>query len=458
MIKANDPCPCGSGKLHKDCCMNKENVHEFASYRREQFYQAKQQLVEKIGFFLQSKVFHQDFMELKREFVRRTNGLIQDDLEESFFVFWLFFYHRFEDDERGLEWFYRVKGAELDKDEREMLETWIKLQPRFLQLVQIEGETAVFKDMATKEHLPFAIHKENVAHPVPWLSTVALVEEFDGQYYFNGFWMGVGPASLQQAEAAAAAITEKTGMDRNQVLCDFFPEITAALLNQNWQYEDSNLKSYQYITSYVIKDEQAVMDYLDMQQDMYMEVSDNGQEKRFTWVGSWQEYHDSESPFPVKSAEVYGTINIINNRMLMLKTMKKDRAEAMKARLSELGGGLKHNSDTREAAGKQTRQSISIETDVPKCFQVHAEYDVYQEAGQPIPMYQGVSLNELVRKKELEKAEVWLRNEEYIQYKRVQGRVGDVEVTANFNGIRKSLRMSLSPFVTGGEKRETWFE
>lgn len=456
MIKANDPCPCGSGKLHKDCCMNKENVHEFASYRREQFYQAKQKLVEKIGFFLQSKTFHQDFMELKSEFVKRTSGLIQDDLEESFFVFWLFFYHRFEGKLRGLEWFNQVKGHELDKDEKQMLETWINLRPRFLQLINIEGEVAIFQDMETKEHLPFAIHKENVAHPVPWLSTFAMAEEFDGLYYFNGFWMGVGPASLQQAEAAAAVIMEQTGGDRDAVLSEYFPEITAALLNQNWQHEDSQHKLYQYITSYVIKDEQSVLAFLNKQQDFEMEESGNN--KKIMWTGNWRTYHDSEIPRPVQSAEVYGTISIVNNRMLIFNTSKKDKAEEMKDRLSALGEKLKHNSDTREALGKQTRHFISIETDVPKCFQVHAEYDVYLEAEKSIPMYSGQSFRNLIENDQIRQAEVWLRNEEYIQYKRVQGRVGDVEVTSNFNGIRMDFGLPQSPFVTGGNDRKTWFE
>ena len=58
-------------------------------------------------------------MELKRDFVRRTEGLIQDDLEESFLVFWLFFYHRFEDGLPGIERFYQAKGSELTEDERD---------------------------------------------------------------------------------------------------------------------------------------------------------------------------------------------------------------------------------------------------------------------------------------------------------------------------------------------------
>ena len=89
---------------------------------------------------------------------------------------------------------------------------------------------------------------------------------------------------------------------------------------------------------------------------------------------------------------------------------------------------------------------------MPKCFQVHAEYDAASEIEQPIPMYDGMTLRELASLNEMEKVEVWLRNEEYIQYKRVQARVGEVEVTANFNGVRESLGLALSPCVRAAKE------
>lgn len=42
-VGRNDPCPCGSGQKFKNCCLQKQNVEEMAAYKREQFYQAKQQ-------------------------------------------------------------------------------------------------------------------------------------------------------------------------------------------------------------------------------------------------------------------------------------------------------------------------------------------------------------------------------------------------------------------------------
>src|SRR5699024_8140482 len=92
--RKNYICICGS--------LQKQNVEEMAAYKREQFYQAKQQLVEQIGRFLESKIFHEDYKKMKSEFKQRTNGQIQEEIEESFFIFWTFFYYRFSDGLRGI--------------------------------------------------------------------------------------------------------------------------------------------------------------------------------------------------------------------------------------------------------------------------------------------------------------------------------------------------------------------
>ena len=61
------------------------------------------------------------------------------------------------------------------------------------------------------------------------------------------------------------------------MLREYFPEITAALLNQNWQYDDPKHKVYQYITSYVIKDEKSVLAFLKEQDDFMQTVRGENQ-------------------------------------------------------------------------------------------------------------------------------------------------------------------------------------
>ncbi|WP_369793582.1 SEC-C metal-binding domain-containing protein, partial [Geobacillus sp. ZGt-1] len=40
----NDPCPCGSRKKYKKCCMNKQQNHEIKRVRQRRFFGQKYEL------------------------------------------------------------------------------------------------------------------------------------------------------------------------------------------------------------------------------------------------------------------------------------------------------------------------------------------------------------------------------------------------------------------------------
>src|SRR5699024_5220007 len=208
---------------YKDCCLQKD---EMENYRREQFYVGKQRLVEKIGYFLESKLFYQDVMQLKNEFKTRTKGLIEEDMQDSFMVFWFFFYHIFENGLRGIDWFNHERRENLTDSESEMLDIWRALSPRFLQMVDLKNDVAIFEDMDTKEQFPVSTHPENLGHPVPWISTFAMIEPFDDLYYFNGFYIGVGPKQLWHARSFVTQKQNETDMPRAEIFRQFFLEIT----------------------------------------------------------------------------------------------------------------------------------------------------------------------------------------------------------------------------------------
>src|SRR5699024_12638545 len=85
------------------------------------------------------------------------------------------------------------------------------MQQRFLQLIDREGDHVIFEDKDTKERFPVSVDKENLPNKAPWLSKFGMIEEFDGYYYFNGFWMGVDPGQLDKArETDADIMTDKS--------------------------------------------------------------------------------------------------------------------------------------------------------------------------------------------------------------------------------------------------------
>ena len=57
-IGRNEPCPCGSGKKYKKCCMQKKNVFQLQEFKIERFYQQKNSLVSQLQDFI-SETFNQ---------------------------------------------------------------------------------------------------------------------------------------------------------------------------------------------------------------------------------------------------------------------------------------------------------------------------------------------------------------------------------------------------------------
>src|SRR5699024_2018410 len=74
-----------------------------------------------------------------------------------------------------------------------------------------------------------------------------------------------------------------------------------------------------------------------------------------------------------------------------------------------------------------------------------------------IPMFDDLSLREMIQEGRVDEVDTWLKQSEYNIYRIVLEQFEEVKVTADFNTVRKKLGLALSPFVTGGSKRKTGF-
>lgn len=86
---------------------------------------------------------------------------------------------------------------------------------------------------------------------------------------------------------------------------------------------------------------------------------------------------------------------------------------------------------------------------------IYANHDVRLDLDLPLPHLGDKSVRELISEGQTEKVEAYLQQREYNLYTQAQREYGQVEITADFNSVRKELGFPLSPFVTGGAKRET---
>src|SRR5699024_5934543 len=189
--------------------------------QRERFYESKQDLVEKVGDYLVQQVPIKQYNALKNTFHERTEKRIDKDNEEIYFTFWLYFFYRFDNGLRGIEWFYEDKKGKLTPEELSMTKNWMDMRIRFLKAVDETEETAIFKDVLTGENFPVSNDEEKLLTNYPWIRTL---------YYFNGLRYNVSPYNLENALETLETLKKEENLSTEEVIEAHFPELIASLL------------------------------------------------------------------------------------------------------------------------------------------------------------------------------------------------------------------------------------
>ena len=458
-VGRNDPCPCGSGKKYKKCCLIKENIIELAEHRREKFYTEKQHLVEKVGNFLQKQIPLKEYNQLKTTLIERADKSIEKDLEESFFTYWLYFYHHFDNGLRGIEWFYQANKDSLTNEDKAMTETWMNMHPRFLQAIDVQDEVVIFQDMLTDETFPLSKDEENIEHLVPWASTISMIEPFEDAYYFNGFRFTVEPLQIQYALEMVDEVANKKNKEKTQVLFDIFPELIARLLNKDQMRKDYGKEISEYTITYHIHEQDTVLQFLRKQQDFRIDKWLE-QVKEIVWAGNWRVYHDSENYGPLQLADVLGSIAVTEqDTKLIFQTMHPEKIAGIKERFEPIESAMTIIDESANVIGnfltKVHNVLVSMEDDMPAYFAIYAQNNIYEEIDTPIPAYNNLTIRECIEQGKHDLADTWLKTTENHLYKQILERFHSVEVTADFNTIRDEFGLAPSPFVTGGTDRKT---
>ena len=207
-VGRNEPCPCGSGKKYKKCCMQKKNVLQLQEFKIERFYQQKNSLVSQLQDFISERISPSLYQQIKSEFKNRAK-LKSYEEQSLLFDFWLYFFYRYENGLRGIEWFLEKSGQRLSDDELVMVKRWIGLKPRLVQAIDKTDSEIMFLDTFTKEKLPVSIYQENIPFFTPWYSTLALLEPFDNIYYFNGVRRMASPRGFHHATMLAQSLMRR---------------------------------------------------------------------------------------------------------------------------------------------------------------------------------------------------------------------------------------------------------
>lgn len=452
-VNRNQPCPCGSGKKYKKCCIHKENVIQLHEVKEERFYQQKQKVVEKLKPFLDQKLSFNELSKLETEFKERTNRIISEKLSQPFFRFWLQFFYRFENGLRGIEWFYEENHSKLLPAELAMLKKWIELRPTLVQAIEIQDEVVIFEDVLTKKTYPVANSKENLFEAIPWYGTFGLVEEYEDKFYFNGVRSYIGPKQIERTTQKIKELVAETNLTIDEVMLSFFPEILAESLQDKLSSEDEKQKVLtEYFATFKVKSAVEALSYFAQHPEI------DQQDNIYNWTGNWEAYRDSELVQQIGIGEVFGSFSIEKD-VITFNTFSEPNLE-------EFTQLLENNLDVERVNVEEKHLTIpfnaevrnlvlSMDKTVPGYFSLYAQQSKLLEVDAPIPAYDDLSLRQLVEQGREKDADLWLKQSEYDLYRHVFEQFKKIDITADFNTIRRQLNLPLSPFVTGGGARST---
>lgn len=459
-VGRNESCPCGSGKKYKRCCLQKNDIIQLTAYKREQFYQNKHKLVDKIREFIVEQVPFSHYHQLKAQFRNRLCVQMEQGAEGQYFHFWLHFFHRFENGLRGVEWFYKEHGHRLLGEEKELAKRWTSLKPMVLQAVDKTDEAVIFEDAITKKTYPVSNHDENLPQFLPWLSTVALLEPFQEAYYFNGVRSYVGPDGLARARRTLSEWIEQSGQHYETVLVDYYPEMVGALLTEERREAKKQEDVSEYSLLYEVSDRPVVAEFF-RNHPQFSVNQWTKDEMEFNWLGNRRTYVDNQLDGEVKLADVYGTISLKEER-LEFKCFEEQKANEMKNVLNKLKTNLVFLDEAvipLHSSGVQIQNTaVSIDHGTPRYSSLYAQNAIIDQLDKALPVFDGLTSRQMVEKGRIEEVETWLKQMEFNMYRTVWKQFGEVEVTADFNTARKELGLSPSPFVTGGSARKTEFQ
>ncbi|MDX5475146.1 MAG: SEC-C domain-containing protein [Bacillaceae bacterium] len=449
----NDPCPCGSGKKYKKCCLKNVAVEETMKVIEERFFQLKHELVNKLNKYVNDTISFQEYNQLFNIFVKRTEGKINKNVEKGFFQFWLFFFYQ-AGDSRIIEKFAKLNIDKLSSDERELLKNWISLKPQLVQAIQNNEEYIVFENMFSKETYKVAKHKENVANSLPWFGSLSLLEAFNERFYFNGAKLFVEPFRLYYAKEKILSLVKEENITEEQVMMEYYPELIATLLERS--NESKTEKKVEEITSiYEINNEESILDYFKQNNHFVQNRLDFG--NHYTQVADWHEYEDSQLNGKVHLSEVKANILLRNNTM--------EITSFHRANIQDLEKGFgkleiaysKKDEKVKVLYVRETVEiknfSIHIPEDAQEYFALYAQTQYNLFENKPILMFNSLTPHELIEAGRLDELDTWLKQEEYQIHVHLAKHFGKVDVTPDFNTYRKNVSLPLSTYVTDSKTR-----
>ncbi|MCM2677255.1 YecA family protein [Alkalicoccobacillus plakortidis] len=454
----NEPCPCGSGKKYKKCCMNKQQVIDINQAREERIAQQKHQLTKKLQAFMDKQITYNEFLKLQSEFHQRSKKLVPEQIEEGYVNFWLNFFQIHKNGLTGIDWFLKEEAYRLQADEKNLAEQWSTLKPRIVQAVNEENNQVVFLDVFTEETFKMAKDTENLPTFRPWYGTLGLVEFFGDTPLFNGIRIFQGPDHVDRSVEKVNQLATEHDIAVVDVLIQYFPEVLGSLLEKEQRPDLENQQSNALITFEApVTDVQSFATLL-RDKDEFVVYDWREEHKHLTQAENWAVYKDSIIESEVLMAEAVATLEFTNDSLKYI-TYKKEKAVQFRDLLNDYPqfvGDVKESTSGKLGSGMAFSNNLMQMTgEAPEYFPLYAQRAKDMDLDQPIPALGQNSIYQLIDHGQFEEADRWFKQIEFNLYDQVIAKYNDIDFTFDINPFRKDAGLSPSPFVTGQENRDS---
>lgn len=379
-VGRNAPCPCGSGRKYRKCCLPKELEQKAA--QRPVVNPVEKQLTEKLIKYSQNNVSKKDFLNANGIYwrIKPVEPLVLPEKaleEKGGFIEWFVNDYILPSGKTIIEDFYSKTFNRLTDEEKAILESYMMSYQSIYEVQDVtEGVGLKIRDIFTGKELEIKEVKGS-QQVVKWDLLMVRVHTLNGinRFVGNGEILprskkdGLMSFLKQEFEKfkQTAGKTEWSAFMKNKSYIvehylEDLPEERPAFLTEE-MHELINARS-----NYDVKDFEKVIDILSNEYDFTIDRMVTGKEAKLIWLkrGESKDWKVSKERFKngivVDSKlmhesgkldwAVLGNITITSNR-LILECLSKERLDRGKQRLNKLlKACISHKVDTFEDFGK----------------------------------------------------------------------------------------------------------
>ncbi|ASA25707.1 YecA family protein [Paenibacillus donghaensis] len=275
MIGRNDPCPCGSGKKYKQCCLLKQSEDQTVQAKARHFFDRKFKLTTDLYSFLAHKqggewaFDHQKYKPFDSSLGNYREGAGN---------MWAYFFHVYDNGLRGIDWFVKEKGQRYSGEDREMLQRWREMKISCYQMVDQYEQGAVIEDIWSKERYRMPYCETMIKLP-PWTVSIGMIEPYVQDWCIHGVFMWGHPdvafevmTRVEQLQEERAKASEQE-MSTSVILAANYPE----MLNLSNRINSRNRKTVSNLEDMreqIFETHQYTCEYPELLEQMLLDTRD----------------------------------------------------------------------------------------------------------------------------------------------------------------------------------------